>query len=36
VVEDVVTNEWFDGLVAQLADHFIFAVATEVERLFRK
>ena len=36
VVEDVVTNEWFDGLVAQLADHFIFAVTTEVERLFRK
>ena len=36
VVEDVVTNEWFDGLVAQLADHFIFTVTTEVERLFRK
>ena len=36
VVEDVVTNEWFDGLVNQLADHFIFAVTTDVERLFRK
>ena len=36
VVEDVVTNEWFDGLVSQMADHFIFAVTTDVERLFRK
>lgn len=36
VVEDVVTNEWFDGLVAQLADHFILVTVTEVERLFRK
>lgn len=36
VVEDVVTNEWFDGLVKELSDHFIFVVTTEVERLFRK
>lgn len=36
VVEDVVTNEWFDGLVSQLADHFIRVTVTEVERLFRK
>lgn len=36
VVEDVVTNEWYDGLVKELSDHFIFVVTTEVERLFRK
>lgn len=36
VVEDVVTNEWFDALVEQLADHFIRVTVTEVERLFRK
>lgn len=36
VVEDVVTNEWFDGLVAQLTNHFIFVTTTEVSRLFRK
>lgn len=36
VIRDVVTNEWFDGLVKQLADHFIIVTVTEVERLFRK
>lgn len=36
VVEDVVTNEWYDELVEQLRQHFIFVTVTEVERLFRK
>lgn len=36
VVEDVVTNEWYDELVEQLRQHWIFVVTTEVERLFRK
>jgi hypothetical protein len=36
VVEDVVTNEWFDGLVAQMNDNFIRIITTDVERLFRK
>ena len=36
VVEDVVTNEWYDGLVEQLREHWIFVVQTQVERLFRK
>jgi len=36
VVEDVVTNDWFDGLVAQLGDNYIRTITTEVERLFRK
>ena len=36
VVEDVVTNEWFDGLVAQMNDNYIRIITTEVERLFRK
>jgi len=36
VVEDVVTNEWYDGLVEQLREHWIFVITTQVERLFRK
>ena len=36
VVEDVVTNEWYDELVEQLRQHWIFVVQTQVERLFRK
>jgi len=36
VVEDVVTNEWYDALVERLRQHFIFVTVTEVERLFRK
>ena len=36
VIEDVVTNEWFDELVKRLADNYIIAQTTEVERLFRK
>ena len=36
VVENVVTNEWYDELVEQLRQHFIFVTVTEVERLFRK
>jgi transposase len=36
VVEDVVTNEWYDALVEKLKEHFIFVTVTEVERLFRK
>lgn len=36
VVEDVVTNEWYDELVEQLREHWIFVITTQVERLFRK
>jgi len=36
VVEDVVTNVWYDELVEQLRQHWIFVVQTQVERLFRK
>lgn len=36
VVEDVVTNEWYDELVERLRQHWIFVVQTQVERLFRK
>jgi len=36
VVEDVVTNEWYDGLVWELKEHYIFVITTQVERLFRK
>ena len=35
VVEDVVTNAWFDELVKRLSDNFIRTFTTEVERLFR-
>ena len=36
VIEDVVTNEWFDELIGRLSNSFIYAITTEVERLFRK
>ncbi len=36
VIEDVVTNEWFDELVRRMSQWHIQVFTTEVERLFRK